>query len=173
MENRASDMSLNHEHNVSGEYGTVLLHWQEPEHEPFEVGPRSRIVIIVLLILIIAYALFTNSPLMAITFILIGMVGYLSLGRKPEILSFYVTSKGVIAGKEFYPYESIQSFHIYTEHPFENLLSLHTNGHLVSHVHVPTVTININTLREALLPYVPEAKHEPSLVDTMERLLHI
>src|SRR3989338_5355096 len=154
-------------------YGKVLLHWQAPEHEPLELGPRSRMIVTTLLIAIIAYALYTNSPLMAITFILIGVVGYLSLYREPRILSFFVTARGIIAGSEFYEYDTLQSFFIYTDPPFENILSIQTAGKLVPYVHIPAMTVDINVLRDTLDEFIPEEKHDPGLVDTLEKLLHI
>lgn len=154
-------------------YGNALLHWQAPEHEPLELGPRSRLIVTLLLIAIIGYALYTDSPLMAITFILIGVVGYLSLYREPRVLSFLVTTKGIIAGSEFYAFDTLQSFHIYTEPPFENILSIQTSGKLVPYVHIPALTIDIDVLRDTLDGFIPEEKHQPGLVDTLEKLLHI
>lgn len=154
-------------------YGKLLLEWEAPEHEPLELGQRSRVIVTTLLIVIIAYALYTNSPLMAITFILIGVVGYLSLYRTPEILSFAVTTTGIVAGKDFYTFDNIESFHLYTEPPFQNLLSLKTNGKLIPYVHIPILTVNTNVLRDTLDEFIPEDTHEPGLVDTLERLLHI
>ncbi len=160
-------------HTLDSRYGQILLHWDAPEHDPLEIGPRSRLVVLFLLISIIAWALYTNSPLMAITFILIGMTGYLALGHEPRTLPFYVTTKGIVAAKDFYEFDHIESFHLYDEPPFDNLLSLKTNGNLVSHVHVPITTLPVSELRPVLLQYVLEDKHEPGLVDSLEKLLHI
>lgn len=154
-------------------YGSTLLHWQAPEHEPLELGHRSRLFATFLLIAIVAWALYTNSALMAITFILIGVTGYLALNREPEIVNFSITTKGILAGRNFYEYEDIESFHFYEEPPFDNLLSLKTNGHLVSHVHVPIMTQSREDLYKVLSHYVPEDKHDPSMVDIIEKMLHI
>lgn len=159
--------------NIPPAYGTPLLQWETPEHEPLELGPRSSIVVTALLIAIIAYALYTDSPLMAITFILVGVVGYLLLHRDPQTLSFFVTTKGIIAGNEFYEFDAIESFHFYEGPPFENLLSLRTNAKLIPYVHIPTAGIDADALRETLREFVPEERHEPGLVDTLEKLLHI
>lgn len=161
------------QHVLAPRYGDILLHWDAPEHEPLELGPKARIVVLFLLIAIIAWALYTNSPLMAITFILIGMTGYLALGHEPDTLPFYVTTRGIVAAKEFYEFEDIESFHLYDEPPFDNLLSIKTNGHLVSHVHIPITTLPVNELYTTLAKFIPEDKHEPGLVDTLEKLLHI
>lgn len=153
--------------------GDVLFRWESEEHEIFELGPRSRLISVVLLVALIGYALLTDSPLMAITFILIGVVGYLLLHQPPETATFALTSRGVIAGNDFYRYENIESFHIFPEPPFENVLSLKVNGALFSHVHVPLPEEYPLSLYETLVAFIPESEHEPSLVDTLEKLLHI
>ena len=158
---------------IPSAYGEVLLYWQAEEHEPLELGPKSTIIVTVILIAIIAWALYTNSPLMAITFILIGVVGYLSLYREPRVLPFMVTERGIIAGNEFYEYDTLHSFFIYTEPPFENILSIQTSGKLVPYVHIPAMGVDIAHLRDVLDEFIPEEKHQPGLVDTLEKLLHI
>lgn len=154
-------------------YGKVLLNWKAHEHEPLELGPKSRIIVIIILVTIIAYALYTNSPLMAIVFILIGVVGYLSFYREPKEVMFLITSKGVIAGNEFYEYDSLESFFIYDKPPFENILSIQTNGRLIPYVHIPITGINVSLLRDTLDEFIPEEEHHPGLVDTLEKILHI
>ncbi len=158
---------------VPSAYGEALLRWQAPEHEPLELGPRSRTVVTILLIAIVAYALYTGSPLMAIAFILIGIVGYLSLHHEPRVLDFLVTTKGIIAGNEFYEFETLESFFIYAEPPFEDILSIRTSGKLVPYVHIPAMNVDTDVLRDVLDEFIPEEKHEPGLVDTLEKLLHI
>ncbi len=157
----------------SSVYGKVLLNWKALEHDPLKLGPKSQSIITVLLILIIAYALYTNSPLMAIVFVLIGVTGYLSLYQQPKELLFFITSQGIIAGNDFYEYDSIESFFIYEEDPFKDILSIQTDGKLVPYVHIPIPSVNITLLRDTLDEYIPEEKHEPGLVDTLEKLLHI
>lgn len=158
---------------LSPAYGDILLNWREPEHDNFELGPRSRLIALVGLILIVAWALYTDSPLMAITFILIGIIGYLLEHQTPRTLDFALTTRGVLAGRNFYPYETLESFHIYEEEPFLDTLSLHTDGDLISHVHIPLVTIPNQEVYDILAGFVPELPHEPNLVDSIEKLLHI
>ncbi len=110
---------------------------------------------------------------MAIAFILIGVIGYLSLHHEPRVLDFLITTKGVIAGNEFYEFETLKSFFIYTEPPFANILSIQTSGKLVPYVHIPVMTTDLDVLRDVLDNFIPEEKHEPGLVDTLEKLLHI
>lgn len=154
-------------------FGSILLEWTAPEHDTFELGPKARIIIALLLIVIIGWALFTNSPLMAITFILVGVVGYLMHIAEPKQYRFALTDKGVLAHNEFYAYDTIRSFFIHTEAPLENLLSLRTTGILTPHVHIPLADLDHEVIRRFLSVQTLEETHDPSLVDILERLLHI
>lgn len=151
----------------------IILTWEAPEHEPFELGPRSRLIGTLLLVAIIAYALITNSPLMAITFILVGVVVFLLQSHTPEVLHYRLTDQGLYAGKRFYRHDNVHSFHIYQEEALENILSLHINGTLLSHVHITFPPEELVLIRQTLRQYIPEEPHDPSLVDTIEKFLHI
>lgn len=176
------DVHINHE----GEYlenphdfmlekhahGT-LLHWQGPEYEHYPKEKTWYSVAGLILSAIVIYALVTNSPIMAITFVLIGVVGYIQLEKFPRVLDFKVTHDGVMAGKELYEFDNIKSFWIFYEPPHTKILSLHTDAMLTPFIHIPVHQIDPVKLREILLDFVPEEKQKPTLVDTIERLLHI
>lgn len=153
--------------------GNPLLSWRAPEHIHVRPNPRGLMISTVLLALIIAYAVFTNSPLMAITFILIGIVGYLFITRDPREFEFMVTSKGLVGGKTLYAFEDIHSFWIHEEPPLEGVLSLNSNGILSPFIHIPIGDVPAEELRDLLLDYIPEEKHEPTVIDTLEKMLHI
>jgi hypothetical protein len=159
--------------NLSSAFGEVLISWREAEHDTFDLGPKARLISVILLVLIVAWALYTDSPLMAITFILIGIIGYLLEQQPPRVLDFALTNKGVLAGKQFYRYETLQSFHIYEEEPFLDTLSFHTDGDLISHIHIPMKSIDNQPVYDILVGFVPEVPHEPNFVDSIEKLMHI
>jgi len=151
----------------------VLLHWQGPEYEHYPKEKKWYAVATLILSAIIIYALITNSPIMAITFVLIGVVGYIQLEKTPRVLDFKVTVDGVTAGNELYEFDNIKSFWIFYEPPHTKILSLHTDAMLMPYVHIPVHQIDPVKLREILLDFVPEEKQQPTFIDTVERLLHI
>lgn len=151
----------------------IYIHWQGPEYEHY---PKEKIwytVATLILAGIVMYALFTDSPIMAITFVLVGVVSYVQLEKLPRVLDFKVTSDGVMVGNEVYRYNSIKSFWIFYEPPHTKILSLHTDALLTPYVHIPVHQIDPVKLREELLKFIPEVKQEPTMIDTLERLLHI
>jgi hypothetical protein len=152
---------------------SALLRWRAPEYEKYEKGRKWYLYVALILSAIIAYAVYTDSPIMAITFVLIGVVGYIFLNRDPQTIDFAVTRDGIIAGKEMYDFDSIKSFWIFYEPHNIKVISLHTKSMLLPYVHIPIHDEDPVEIRRVLLEYIPEAKQDPSLVDTFERLLGI
>lgn len=151
----------------------ALLHWQGPEFEHYTKEKIWYVVASVILSAIIIYALVTNSPVMAILFVTIGIVGYIQLEKFPRVLDFKVTIDGVMAGRELYEFDNIKSFWIFYEPPHTKILSLHTDAILTPYIHIPVHQIDPVELREILLEFIPEVKQKPTLIDTVERVLHI
>jgi hypothetical protein len=149
------------------------LHWEAPEFEKHEKGKRWYAIATLLLAAIIIYGLFTNSPIMAITFILIGIVGYIQLQREPQVLDFLVTESGIIAGNEIYAWETIQSFWIFYHPPYEKFLSLEIRGKFSLHVKIPLGDVNPAELRKILLEFIPEIEQESRFTDTISRIFHL
>jgi hypothetical protein len=151
----------------------VLIAWEGPEFETFSHDRRWYLTVVVILLLIVTYAVIVNSPIMAITFILIGVVGYIYLQKDPRQLTFAVTYQGILVGNELYEFDQIESFWIFYEPPHTYLLSITMKSGLIPYIHIPLHQVDPIALREALLQFVPEERRELTMVDTLERLLHI
>jgi len=151
----------------------VLAHWQAPEFEIYEQNKKWLLYITFLFIAIIAYALYSNSPIMAITFVLFGVVGYIHIGKEPRILNFMITNDGVVAGNEIFEYERIKSFWIFYEANDIKIISLHINSYLTPYIHIPIHNEDPVKIREVLLNHTREIKQKRSIVDALERFLGI
>jgi len=150
---------------------SVIYKWRVPEHEIVEKDKRWYLWIGLILSGIVIYAIFTDSLVMAITFILVGMVGYIIINKKPRIVNFYITDDGVIADKEIYEFEYIKSFWIFYEPEGLKAVSLHLKSKLMPFVHIPLGEEDPTVVREILLGYLEEIKQKPSAVDNFERFL--
>lgn len=155
------------------EVGKVLTSWEAPEFVRYDKGLLWYIVALIFICSMAGYGIYANSPIMSITFILIGVVGYIQTHREPEIVSFSLTSSGVLVGKEFYPYENIQSFWIFYEPPHTKILSLHTTGSFLPYVHIPLDEEDPVKTREILLEHIEEIEQDHSIVNTLERILNL
>lgn len=152
--------------------GKVLMHWEGPEHIHVHPNPQRVLIALVVLVAIVGYAIYTNSPLMAVTFILIGFVGYLFLGRDPRSHAFAITTKGIVVGRELYAYDSIESYWIFDEPPLENVLSLRSDGLLAPYIHIPVPPGSLADVDGIMRTYLPEEKQSPRAVDILEHFIH-
>ena len=153
--------------------GEIFYDWMAPEFEAYEKSKRWYLIFAIFIALMVAYALVSNSPIMAITFILIGIVGYIYLEKDPRIINFSITSKGVTADREMYLYDNINSFWIFYDMPHARTISLHTKASMLPYIHIPIEDEDPVYLRELLMRNIPEIKQDPGLIDAIERVLHI
>jgi len=151
----------------------VLFSWQAPEFESFERDKRWYLWVALILLAIVGYATYTNSPVMAITFILIGVVGYIYLNKEPRVLDFQITAKGILAGKDFYDFETVDSFWIFENSTQFDILSLHIKSRLMSFIQIPCPEETSIKLRFLLREYIPEEKQELTLADSLEKFFHL
>jgi len=173
QEGHFNDSQEDFKQDLPSDIGEILYKWEGPEFEVYEKSARWYIIAIVFILGMVAYALYTNGPIMAITFILIGIVGYIYSQKQPRLVTFAITSKGVFADKELYTYDNIFSFWIFYEPTHTRVVSLHTKASMLPYVHIPFDDENPVELREMLLKNIPEIKQDPSLIDTLERVLRI
>lgn len=150
----------------------VLMHWRAQEFEESVRGHRWHLFAALLLILIIAFAIYMDAMVMAITFILIGIVGYIYMGKAPRVLNFMITYDGILAGKELYNFKTLKSFWIFYEDGLK-VISIHTDGYLSPFVHIPLADQDPVEVREILIKYIPEKEHEWTILDRLERLIKI
>lgn len=155
------------------EVGEIIHQWEAPEFEAYEKSDRWYLIFGAFIVAIIIYALVTNSPLMAITFILLGVVGYIYMQKDPRIITFSITSLGIVADKEMYLYENIKSFWIFYDPPHDKTLSLHTNASMLPFIHIPIEDEDPTQLREILVQFIDEKKQSPSMINTLEKIFHI
>jgi len=127
-----------------------------------------------ILLVIIVYALITNSILMAITFILIGMLGYIYAEREPRTIQMEINPDGIKVDNYFYEFDDIRSFWIFYEvEEGLKILSLHSKKTFLPYIHIPIGNANPIKIRETLLQYLPEIKQELSILDRLEKLIRL
>ncbi|MCX6763187.1 MAG: hypothetical protein NTZ97_00410 [Candidatus Moranbacteria bacterium] len=165
------EVSFSQEEEITIE--NALHQWQAVEYEVYRADPKWYLVMILLLLGIVAYAVYTNSPLMAITFILIGVLGYIFFHREPKTLTFSITKKGVWAGKELAEFEKIDSFWIFYEPEDIKVVSFRMKGRLIPYIRIPVGGEEPVKLREILIKHIPERKQKMGFVDKFEQILGI
>lgn len=153
--------------------GNILYHWQAPEYESYNRDKKWYAVITLGLIAIIVYAFFTNSPIMAITFILIGIIEYIYISREPQLMDFMITERGIVTGKEIYEFEQINSFWIFYDQETIKSISLHLKSNVIPYLLIPLHNADPEEIHGILSQYIPEIKQDYRLRDSISRMLRL
>ena len=173
-EREVNELAENDFHFEENRRPKIVFHeWQAPEYEIYEKDRKWYVVMGLLLAFIIIYAIFTDGLVMAITFILIGVVAYIILNKKPRVITFYITDDGIVAGREIYEFENINSFWIFYEPEGIKVVSLHVKSKFSPYIHIPIENEDPLKIREIILNYIEEKKHHPTLIDAFERILRV
>ncbi len=151
----------------------VLVRWRGPDFEHYPHSKKWYMGVSITIALIVLYALWTDSIIMAIVFVLIWIVGYLQLSRPPKVIDFAVTYDGILVGDEIYDFDEIKSFWIFYEPPHTRIISLNVKGYLRPYLHIPLHQVDPVIVHEKLVEFIPEEKQEQNIVDILERLLHM
>lgn len=153
--------------------GDIFYTWQAPEYESYDRDKKWYVVMTLGLLSIIVYAFFTNSPIMAITFILIGIIEYIYISREPKMLDFSIAEKGIVIGKEIYEFEQINSFWIFYDPETIKSLSLHIKSNVIPYLQIPLHNEDPEEIHKILLQYIPEIKQNYKLRDSFSRMLRL
>ena len=150
----------------------TVLHWNAPEFELTQRNPKRQAYAALALLAIIGYATYNNNPVMAITFVLIGIVAYMHINREPRNMDFRLVPEGILVGeKELYHFDDARSFWIFYDPGYKKVISLHTTSYLTPFVHIPVHNEDPVEIRNFLLKHLPEVKQEYGPIEILERLL--
>ena len=150
-----------------------LARWSALEFETQEREKRWYLYAAFIFIAIIGYAVYKDSPVMAITFILIGVILYINLNKDPKVIEFGIVKEGVVAGNQLYGFDNIKSFWIFYDPPYEKTLSLHTVSHFLPIIHIPLDQENPVEIRKILVRYISEVKQNHGFIDHLEKILKL
>jgi hypothetical protein len=147
------------------------IEWQSHEYEFSKKTPDWFWALGIVSVAIAITSIILNNLLFAILVI----VGTIALGayavRKPDLVKYRITQRGVMVEEILYPYNSLDSFWI--EHDVEKPKLLITSKKiLMPHIVIPiNKEVDTDELRDYLLDYVDEEEQkEPLAARIMEYL---
>ncbi len=155
-------------------HNKALLVWKAPE---FISHPKTKTWFLVagtIILALIAYALYTDSATMAIVFIVLAGVYYLTHRQEPKIIDIKITQLGIFAGDTFYPYNTINAFWLVYNPPYVHTLNLRIGGKSFRKIVIQLDQQNPVTVRKALSGEVPEVEgEEEGMSDILTRMLRL
>lgn len=149
----------------------AAIKWEAPE---YEYVPKSNnwfwSVAIVAISVILASALLGNF-----LFAILGAVAALAVivygARRPRKVIFSFTARGIKIDKHLFPYENLESFWLHYDPPLKKFLTVEPKKLFMPTITVPLADTDPNAIRDYLLKFLKEERHEESLITTITRLL--
>lgn len=152
------------------EYLAPLFSWSAEEQSLTDEERRGRnIVIIGGAALLVLAALWWGNILFAIFIALAAFVLYASGNGKQKTVKCAVTPQGVKIESRVYEFSDIRSFWIFYDPADIKELSLESKKTMMPQIRAPLGNADPVKLRELLLKFLPEKKHEESLADIIGR----
>ena len=155
------------------QHNKLLLAWKAPEFISHPKGKRWFLTAGIITLALIAYALYTNSATMAIVFIVLAGVYYLTHNQEAKIIDVEIRELGIFADNTFYSYNTIESFWIVYDPRYVRTLNLKLTNKKAK------ITIQLNNqdpaeVRRVLSEEIPEMKGaQEGLADNLIRLLRL
>ena len=136
--------------------------WQAPEYIHKEKDSEWYWSVGILTLAGVASAHMFGNLLFAVLVFLIGFTMALFGARKPRIVSFSISRRGVRANNTLYPFQTLQSFWV-LEKEHENLLLLKSQKKLSTQIAIPLGDIDPELARMFLLDHLLEEEDAESI----------
>lgn len=152
------------------EYFAPLFEWTGGNPTLNTEERRGQNIIIIGGAFVIALvAFFMGNYLLAIFIALAAFVLYAGAGRKPSAVQCAITPRGVKIENRVYEFSDLKSFWIFYDPEDIKELSLESKKTMMPYIRAPLGDTDPVKLRETLLKFIPEKKHEESLTDIIGR----
>lgn len=149
----------------------TLIAWEAPEFVYYKKTSGWYAIMGLVGIILTIYAIATKNPIMAITFGLIFIVIFVYAEKKPLLLKFGITPKGIKVQDRIYYFDYLESFWIFYDPPLVKTLSVKSRKVLMPLIKIPLGKANPLEARKILLKYLEEKEQRESLIDVIARII--
>lgn len=141
--------------------------WLVPEQ--YHDYNKSRVIAVGLSILAIATALIFiwGEYLFGIFIALIAILAFIFIKRNVGINNVIIERRGIYINDDYYSYKDLRSFWITYDSAGIKELAIETKSWYVPIIHVPIFDVAPMAIRESLIKYLPERRHDISLISTL------
>lgn len=151
----------------------ILMSWKTPEFIYYEKTSQWYVIMGFIGIVLTLYAIFTKNLVMAITFGLIFIVIFIYAEKKPPILQYSLTPKGIKIQDRIYYFNYLESFWIFYNPLETKFISIKSKKTFMPFIRIPLGKTNPLEVRKILLKYLPEEEQQESVIDIIARITKI
>jgi len=138
--------------------------WEAAEFEKTEKEKSWFIMPAIVVIVLGVFALLTDNYLFLVV-IITGFVSFYVYARKsPRIVRFRIDEKGVEVDGRLHEYTDLRSFWLFYNPPLEKTLSIRGKKTFFPYLKIPLDKENPTEIRKYLLKFIPEKRHQESII---------
>lgn len=130
--------------------------WEAPQHHHVEKGNDWFFALAIIILALIIVALLMNNVLFALVMGIGGGVLAMSAAKRPAIVSYAVTVRGVKVEDELFPYTRLRSYHIDEEDPRGPQLLISTERKSIPLLVLPIPPDHVDDIEGILSERLPE-----------------
>ena len=145
--------------------------WEAPEHQYTEKGGDWYFSLAIVVIAVVISALMFGSTLFALLLAVSGLALAMVGAKRPSVVPFAVTVRGVRVNEEIYPFAILKSYHIDEEDEHGPQLLILTKKHFSPLMVIPLPIEYIDDIESILREKLKEEYlQEPLFMRVLERL---
>ncbi|MBI2024181.1 hypothetical protein HYT00_02240 [Candidatus Giovannonibacteria bacterium] len=153
------------------EHFLTLISWEAEEYTHYEKPKDWYWALGIVAIGFLGLAVIMENILFAILVILGGFAVGIYGSRKPKVMTFAITSRGIKADRTLYPYDNLKHFWINYDPPHIRELYIISKKTIQPQITIPLGNTDPNNVREHLIKILEEKEIHESLFDTIARFL--
>ena len=149
----------------------IFFSWQAPEYDHSSKSIDWYWVMGIAAAVLFTTAILLKNFLFAIIVILGTFSVILFSARKPRIINFSFTPRGVQIEKKIFFYEDLESFWVHYDPPHRKEIGFISKKTFMPRFVLPLGETDPNEARKHLIKFLKEERHEENLSETISKYL--
>ena len=145
--------------------------WEAPEHHHIEKGSDWFWALGIIALCGAIAAFFFGNFLFAILILVGGGAMALATAKRPSVIPFAVSSRGIRVGEKLYPYSTLEAYFIDEENPNGPQLLLRSKHLYMPLIIMPIPEEYVHEIEDLLLTRLPEEELEEPLATKILEVL--
>jgi len=148
----------------------IQISWSAPEFAHYEKNRGWFLGLFLITAILLAIAVLMKNFLFAFLIIVSVFLIYTQAKKRPRLIEFIISEKGVTIDEKLYPYNELHSFWIFEE-PEAQILSLISKKIIHPRLPIPLGDKTSEEIKEVLSIFIPLKKQEEAFSETLARKL--
>lgn len=149
----------------------VLLSWSALEYDYITKSSQWYWAVGILTLALVTVAVLIQSFLFAIFIVLTGFTIALYGAKRPRIIDFSLTHRGIQIAERLYLYDTLKSFWIHYDPPRKKEIDIISKKMLMPHITIPLGSTDPNKARAILVRTLKEEESQESLSEIIAKYL--